>query len=126
MLSNNKWLVLVIVSTALFLISIDMTVLYIALPRPDPRSCRRQQSKTLRIVDTISASSWRVCFQLWVCAWRPDWASPSLSLGADCFCLCFSDCGLRPFFECPDRLARALSWCGRIHDDASDAFLFCG
>jgi DHA2 family multidrug resistance protein-like MFS transporter len=33
MLNNNKWLVLVVVSTALFLISIDMTVLYTALPR---------------------------------------------------------------------------------------------
>lgn len=30
---SNKWLVLVVVSTALFLISIDMTVLYTALPR---------------------------------------------------------------------------------------------
>jgi len=33
MLYNNRWLVLVVVSTALFLISIDMTVLYTALPR---------------------------------------------------------------------------------------------
>jgi DHA2 family multidrug resistance protein-like MFS transporter len=30
---SNKWLLLVVVSTALFLISIDMTVLYTALPR---------------------------------------------------------------------------------------------
>ena len=33
MLCNNRWFVLVVVSTALFLISIDMTVLNTALPR---------------------------------------------------------------------------------------------
>lgn len=33
MLSRNRWLVLAIVSSALFLITIDMTVLYTALPR---------------------------------------------------------------------------------------------
>jgi hypothetical protein len=30
---NNRWLVLVVVSIGVFLISIDMTVLYTALPR---------------------------------------------------------------------------------------------
>ncbi|MCS9266216.1 MFS transporter, partial [Pseudomonas aeruginosa] len=33
MFRQNRWLVLVIVSSALFLIIIDMTVLYTALPR---------------------------------------------------------------------------------------------
>lgn len=33
MLPRNRWLVLAIVSSALFLIVIDMTVLYTALPR---------------------------------------------------------------------------------------------
>lgn len=33
MLPQNRWLVLAIVSSALFLVVIDMTVLYTALPR---------------------------------------------------------------------------------------------
>ena len=33
MLSRNRWLVLAVVSSALLLIVIDMTVLYTALPR---------------------------------------------------------------------------------------------
>ncbi|HUD55903.1 MAG TPA: MFS transporter [Terracidiphilus sp.] len=52
MLSNNKWLVLVVVSTALFLISIDMTVLYTALPRLT-HDLAADNSKKLWIVDTF-------------------------------------------------------------------------
>ena len=33
MLPRNRWLVLALLSSALFLISVDMTVLYTALPR---------------------------------------------------------------------------------------------
>src|ERR1019366_7428284 len=51
MLSNNKWLVLVVVSTAVFLISIDMTVLYTALPRLTPDLAAGSQK--LWIVDTF-------------------------------------------------------------------------
>jgi DHA2 family multidrug resistance protein-like MFS transporter len=52
MLSNNKWLVLVVVSTALFLISIDMTVLYTALPRLT-HDLAADSSQKLWIVDTF-------------------------------------------------------------------------
>ena len=52
MLSNNKWLVLVVVSTALFLISIDMTVLYTALPRLT-HDLAADNSQKLWIVDTF-------------------------------------------------------------------------
>jgi MFS transporter, DHA2 family, multidrug resistance protein len=52
MLGNNKWLVLVVVSTALFLISIDMTVLYTALPRLT-HDLAASSSQKLWIVDTF-------------------------------------------------------------------------
>jgi DHA2 family multidrug resistance protein-like MFS transporter len=52
MLSNNKWLVLVVVSTALFLVSIDMTVLYTALPRLT-HDLAADNSQKLWIVDTF-------------------------------------------------------------------------
>jgi hypothetical protein len=55
MLSNNKWLVLVVVSTALFLISIDMTVLYTALPRLT-HDLVADNSRKLWIVDAILGS----------------------------------------------------------------------
>jgi MFS transporter, DHA2 family, multidrug resistance protein len=49
---SNKWLVLVVVSTALFLISIDMTVLYTALPRLT-HDLAASSSQKLWIVDAF-------------------------------------------------------------------------
>ena len=64
MLSNNKWLVLVVVSTALFLISIDMTVLYTALPRLT-HDLAADSSQKLWIVDAFPLVM--AGFQPWVC-----------------------------------------------------------
>ena len=65
MLSNNKWLVLVVVSTALFLISIDMTVLYTALPRLT-HDLAATTAKNFGS-STHFRLLWQVCFRPWVC-----------------------------------------------------------
>ena len=71
MLSNNKWLVLVVVSTALFLISIDMTVLYTALPRLT-HDLAADSSQKLWIVDT---------FPLVMAGLLPTWVCLETGLG---------------------------------------------
>jgi len=116
---SNQWLVLVVVSTALFLISIDMTVLYTALPRLTHDLAAKQQPKALDRRHISACHGGPASNHGY--AWRPDWASPSLSLGSDCFCLCLFARSVFPVCERPDR-GTGLSCCGRIHDDAGDAF----
>ncbi len=117
MFRQNRWLVLAIVSSALFLIIIDMTVLYTALPRPDPRPRRDGRGETLDR-QRLSAGGRRPAARRRL-AQRPPWPQAAVPRRPAAVRPGLAVRRLRPQRRGADRRPRRVGG-GRGTDDAGD------